>query len=212
MVAPSAQSARKELDFYLALGPAMAATRGFGASETQKVFLHARDLLAGGGTLTERMTVLWGAYLAHRTRAENMAARDVAHQILVLAPRDEHPGISALGHRFMGQALWMMGAFVEARFHLQQAVDLCAARQETIIAYRRFGVDDQAIALSMLSGALWVLGYPEQAAAAARQGLARARTLGLAFTTAQAELYRLRGELLLRLGKKDEVETELQRA
>src|SRR5262249_35068541 len=33
--------------------------------------------------------------------------------------------------------------------------------------------------------ALWVLGYPEQAAAAARQGLARARTLGLAFTTAQ---------------------------
>jgi class 3 adenylate cyclase/DNA polymerase III delta prime subunit len=40
---PSAQSVRKELDFYLALGPAMAATRGFGAPETQKVFLHARD-------------------------------------------------------------------------------------------------------------------------------------------------------------------------
>src|SRR5262249_18590921 len=182
---PSSQSMGKELDFYLALGPAMAATRGFGAPETQKVFLHARDLLADGGTVSERMTVLWGAYLAHRTRAENIAAREVAHQILALASQDEHPGISALGHRFMGQALLMMGAFVEARFHLQQVVDLCAAQPETITAYRRFGVDDQAIALSMLSGTLWALGYPERAAATARQALARARTLGLTFTTAQ---------------------------
>ena len=37
--APSAERVRKELDFYLALGPATAATEGYAAPETLNVFL-----------------------------------------------------------------------------------------------------------------------------------------------------------------------------
>ena len=47
--------------------------------------------------------------------------------------------------------------------------------------------------LSSLLETLWILGYPEQAVAASTQALARARSLGLAFTTAFA----LDGEALL---------------
>ena len=36
---PSTERVRKELDFYLALGPAMAATEGYAAPETLRVFL-----------------------------------------------------------------------------------------------------------------------------------------------------------------------------
>jgi hypothetical protein len=32
-----------------------------------------------------------------------------------------------------------MGAFVDARLHLERTLALCAANQETIAAYRRFG-------------------------------------------------------------------------
>ena len=46
----------------------MAATEGYAAPETLRVFSYARDLLADGGTLTEQMTVLWGVYLAHSMR------------------------------------------------------------------------------------------------------------------------------------------------
>jgi class 3 adenylate cyclase/tetratricopeptide (TPR) repeat protein len=189
----SAERDRKELDFYLALGPAMAATEGYATPETLRVFSHARDLLGDGGTLTEQMTVLWGVYLAHSMRAENIAAREVAQRCLALATEHEHLGMSALGNRFMGQTLWMMGDFVEARFHLERTVELCAAHQETLTAYRRFGADDEVAALSALSRALLLLGYPEQAARAAGQALARARSMGLAFTTALA----LDGESLL---------------
>jgi tetratricopeptide (TPR) repeat protein len=192
-LAPSPERVRKELDFYLALGPAMAATEGYATPETLRVFSHARDLLGEGGTPTEQMTVLWGVYLAHAMRAEHIAARDVARQCLALAAEHEHPGMSALGNRFMGQTLWLMGGFVDARFHLQRTLDLCIAHQETITSYRRFGADDQVTALSSLSRTLLVLGYPEQAAAVAGQALARARSLGLAFTTAFA----LDGEALL---------------
>ena len=56
----------------------MAATEGDAAPETSRVFARARDLLGDGGTSTEQMTVLWGNYLAHSMRAENIAALEVA--------------------------------------------------------------------------------------------------------------------------------------
>src|SRR5262245_3082388 len=185
-LAPSPERVRKELDFYLALGPAMAATEGDAAPETLRVFSHARELLGDGGTLTEQMTVLWGAYLAHSMRAEHTAARDVAHQCLALAAHHEHPGMSALANRFMGQTLHFMGAFVEARVHLERTLDLCAANQETIAAYRRFGTDDQVNALSFLAPTLLLLGYPEQSATAVGQAVSRAQAMGLAYSTALA--------------------------
>jgi class 3 adenylate cyclase/tetratricopeptide (TPR) repeat protein len=191
--APSTQRGRKELDLYLALGPATAATEGYAATETLRVFSHARDLLGDCGTPTEQMTVLWGVYLAHFMRAENIAAREVANRCMALAEEHEHPGMLALANRFMGQTLWTMGAFVDARFHLERSLELCTANQETITSYRRFGVDDEVSALSALSRTLLILGYPEQAAAVAERALARARNMGLAFTTAFA----LDGEALL---------------
>jgi predicted ATPase len=185
-LAPSSERVRKELDFYLALGPAMAATEGDAAPETLLVFSHARELLGDGGTLTEQMTVLWGAYLAHSMRAEHTAAREVAHRCLTLAAHHEHPGMSALANRFMGQTLHFMGAFVEARVHLERTLDLCAANEETIAAYRRFGTDDRVNALSFLASTLLLLGYPEQSAAAVGQALSRAQAMGLAYSTALA--------------------------
>jgi class 3 adenylate cyclase/predicted ATPase len=185
-LASSPERVRNELDFYLALGPAMAATEGDAASETLRVFSHARELLGDGGTLTEQMTVLWGAYLAHSMRAEHTAARDVAHQCLALAARHEHPGMSALANRFMGQTLHFMGAFVEARVHLERTLDLCAANQEAIAAYRRFGTDDRVNALSFLAVTLLLLGYPEQSATAVGQAVSRAQAIGLAYSTALA--------------------------
>jgi tetratricopeptide (TPR) repeat protein len=182
-LAPLPERVRKELDFYLALGPAMAATEGYAAPETLRVFSHARELLGEGGTPTQQMTVLWGAYLAHSERAEHTAALEISRQYLELAAEHEHPGMSALGNRFTGQTLWMMGAFVDARLHLEQTLDICAANQETITSYRRFGTDDQVRALSFLASTFLLLGYPERSAAAVEQALTRARAMGLAFTT-----------------------------
>jgi class 3 adenylate cyclase/predicted ATPase len=180
----SAERVRKELDFYLALGPAMAATEGYATLETLRIFSHARDLLGESGTLTEQMTVLWGAYLAHNMRAEHTDALEVARQLLALATHHEHPGVSALANRFMGQTLHLMGAFVGARLHLERTLALCTTNQEVINAYRRFGVDDQVTALSFLAFTLLLLGYPERSAAAAAEAVSRARAMGLAFTTA----------------------------
>ena len=185
-LAQSPERVRKELDFYLALGPAVAATEGDAAHETSRVFSHARSLLGDGGTLKEQMTVLWGVYLAHSMRAEHTAAIEVARQCLALAADHGHPGVSALANRFMGQTLHFMGAFVDARVHLERTLALCATNPETIATYRRFGTDDQVNTLSFLASTLLLLGYPEQSAVAAEKAVSRARAIGLTFTTALA--------------------------
>ena len=161
----------KELDFLLALGPATSATEGYAAPEALGVFLRARDLLGDGGTPTEQMTVLWGIYLVHSNRAEHIAARDIAQRCLSLATQYNHPGMLALATRFMGQTRWMMGAFVDARIHLERSLEVCAANREMITSYRRFGADDEVTASSALSRTLLILGYPEQAAAVAQDPL-----------------------------------------
>jgi class 3 adenylate cyclase/tetratricopeptide (TPR) repeat protein len=180
---PSPQRPRKELEFYLALGPAMAATEGFARPGPWNVFSRARELLGDGGTPTERMTVLWGAYLAHSMQAEHAAALDVARQCLKIGG---HPGISALGNRFTGQTLSFMGKFIDARLHLEESIALCAAHGEPITDYRKFGTDDQVTALAFLAPTLLLLGYPEQSAATAEQAVSRAKEIGLAFTIALA--------------------------
>jgi class 3 adenylate cyclase/tetratricopeptide (TPR) repeat protein len=181
---PSPKRTRRELDFCLALGPALAATQGYAALETVRIFSHARELRGDGGTLNERMTVLWGGYLAHSIRAEHGAALEVARQCLTLATEHQHPGMEALGNRFVGQTLSFMGAFVDARDHLARALALCSAHQETINNYRKFGTDDQVLALSFLASTLLLLGYPRQSAGAAQQAVSRARAINHAFTTA----------------------------
>ena len=185
-LAQSPGRVRKELDFYLALGPAVAATEGDAAHETSRVFSRARELLGDAGTLKEQMTIFWGTYLAYSMRAEHAAAIEVARQCLALALDHDHPGVSALANRFMGQTSHYMGDFVNARAHLERTLALCATNPDTIATYRRFGVDDQVNTLSFLASTLLLLGYPEQSAAAAEKAETRARAIGRTFTTALA--------------------------
>src|SRR5262249_40655883 len=143
-----------------------------------------RDLLGDGESLKEQMTVLWGTYLAHNMRAEHVAASEIARQCLALATRYEHPGVLALGNRFMGQTLSFMGAFADARHHLERTITLCTANRIIMVADRRFGFDDQVVALGFVTFTLLVLGYPEQCTAANGQAVALARAMGLPYTTA----------------------------
>lgn len=182
----SPQRDRKELDFHLALGPAVAATEGDAAPETLRIFSRARALLGGSASLEERMTILWGNYLAHSMRAEYSTALEDARHCLSLAAEFDHPGVSVLAARFLGQTLHLTGAFADARKHLERALALCSTNPVAISTYRRFGVDDAVNSLAWLSSTLLVLGYPKQSELLVERTEALARTRQQSFTTALA--------------------------
>jgi class 3 adenylate cyclase/predicted ATPase len=178
---------RKELALHLALGPAITATKGYSAQETMHVYSRARDLLRDSATIAEQMIALWGLWNVHWGRAEHIAGLDVAKQCLALALRHEDTEASALANRMMGITLCLMGAFAEARRHLEGILGFSTASQEVSTYFDlAYGHDNRVVAKSYLARVLWPLGYPEQAATAAMEAVARARVIGHAVTSAVA--------------------------
>src|SRR5258708_39600005 len=96
-------------------------------------------------------------------RGENIAAREVAQRCLALAQEHAQPGMSALGHRFMGEILWMMGAVTDSRVHLERTLELCDANRETITSYRGVGPLVGERENAPLSQALVLPGSPHEA-------------------------------------------------
>src|SRR5215475_12617046 len=82
----------------------------------------------------------------------------------------------------MGLTLWATGRFSEAAPHFQRAVELYAPGQGNVTDLR-YSQDHAVWAQMMLASTLWALGYPQQAASAATQSIAWARTIGHAMTT-----------------------------
>src|SRR5262249_22238943 len=175
----SPERGRKELALHLALGPAITATKGYSAQETLHVYCRARDLLDDSATLAEQMIALWGLWNVHWGRAEHVAGLEVAKQCLTLALRHENDEASALANRMMGITLCLMGAFAEARRHLEGILGLSTARQRISTYFDlAYGHDNRVVAQSYLARVLWPLGYPEQAATSAMEAVARARVIG----------------------------------
>ncbi len=168
---------RRELELHLALGQMMRATEGYAGPETLRTFSRARDLLDERATDNEQNTVLYGLWSVHYVRAEHVAAREVSLHCLQLAKQHRDTDAPGLANLLMGCSFWAMGAFVESRRHLELTRKLCATEGgDTVLS--RFSQNNGVASLSYLSWTLWPLGYPEQAAAAAREAILRARRTG----------------------------------
>jgi hypothetical protein len=94
----------------------------------------------------------------------------------------------ALANRIMGQSMLTMGDFAGARLHLEKSMQIYNAGQTVTFSGLLYGYSDRVATESFLALALWIIGYPEQASAAAARALARAREIGHATMTAIALL------------------------
>jgi tetratricopeptide (TPR) repeat protein len=86
-----------------------------------------------------------------------------------------------IGHRLIGNSLWVTGNIAEGRGHLDQAIALYDPAEHRPPA-TRVGQDAAVTSLAYRSLALWLLGYPEAALRDADDALRNARKLGQAAT------------------------------
>ena len=172
-----AERDHRELRLYLALGPTMRAIKGSAAQELLDVYSRARELVTEDATVREQMNVLYGLWIIHFVRSEHEAAHTLARDCIELCTRHQDTDFPALAHSLMGNALWAKGAFCEARYHLDRSLAFCSS-EHLSIGSSRAAHNHSVAALSFLGFTLWPLGYPEQAAAAAAQSVARADSTG----------------------------------
>src|SRR5262249_7911715 len=138
---------QQELALQTTLGPALIATKGYGAPEVAQAYTRARELCRQMGETPDVFPVLRGGWGFHEARAELQVARELGEQLLVLAQRLQDPVYLIEAYRALGNTLFWLGEFAPTRVYLEQAIALYDFQQHRSLAFL-YGTDPAVICLS----------------------------------------------------------------
>jgi predicted ATPase len=167
---------QQELGFQMVLGPALMATQGYAGRDVERAYARARQLCQQVGETPQLFPVLWGLCRFYTTRGELQTARELEDQLLRLAQRQDDPDLLMAAHNALGQTLFYLGEFALARTHLEQGAALYEPQQHRSHALL-YVTNPGLFCLTLVSWALWFLGYPEQALHRSQQACTLAQEL-----------------------------------
>jgi len=162
-----------ELEIRMALGPALIATRGYGALEVEQTYQSARQLCRSLGDTLQLFPVLCGLWVFYLVRGELDQAQELADKLERLAESQGDSAYRLLAEAARGQTAFYRGDFDEAEVLLSQAVARHDPGLHRGLAFLYFDTDPVAGSLSYLAWTRLIKGDP----AAAREADARAREL-----------------------------------
>jgi class 3 adenylate cyclase/predicted ATPase len=123
-----------ELQLQQSLGNAFAAGKGFAAAETIEAYKRALDLCNTTENSPQRFAALNGIIAFHITRGDFEQSRALAEDLLTLAHQQDDPMPKLMGHRALGQALFLTGELTGARDHLSNSLELYDAAHHGTLA------------------------------------------------------------------------------
>jgi class 3 adenylate cyclase/predicted ATPase len=177
---------QQELRLQLALAGPLVFAKGWAAPEVERVHTRALELCRQVEETPELFRVLRGLHGFYLTRAGLKTTREMAEQCLSLAQNVHNPIFLAWAHFILGQNLFWLGEFAQAREHLEEGIALYDPQQ-----HRSYGtLNDPGVArLSYAAWTLWVLGYPDQALKRIREALTLAQGLSHPYSLAMTLSY-----------------------
>ncbi len=179
---------QQEITLRLALGGPLIAAKGYAAAEVEDTYARALELCHHVGEIPQLFPVLWGLFGFYLVRAEFQKAREIGEQLLRMAQRTQNPTLCLEASLVMGQLLFHLGEFGEARTHLERGIALYDPQKHRPDVFRT--VQDAGVScLSYAAWSLWLLGYPDQALARSREALTLAQKLAHPLTLAWALNY-----------------------
>jgi predicted ATPase len=176
---------RRELHLQVALGMQLQVTQGFAAAAAEPTYTRALELchrLQENGPL---FAVLWGLWLFHKVRSELSQARALAEQLFAQAGRVADPALVLQSHQALAVTALCLGEPAAARGHMEQGTALYDPRRHRGHTFL-YGQDPGVACLAIGAVALWLLGYPDQAARRSREAAALGEELGQPSTLALA--------------------------
>ena len=189
------QSARQELKLQVALGEPFVAVKGYGSPEAEATYARALKLCRELGDTRHLFPATFGLWHYHYGQAAFYRARDLGDQLLGLAERRDNPLFLVAAHQALGQSLYNLGEFVEARKHLEQARQGLEIKLDRS-PHLRYGVAPGVQRMASLAQLLWCLGYPDQALQRSREAIGLARDLRHPHSLACSMYFAIRLHLL----------------
>ena len=169
---------QQELTLLISLGSCLMATQGFAAPEVERVYGRARELAQAIDDLPQKFSVLFGLWRFHLVRGEYAAAGEMIEKLQCLS--ECMPGSEQFlpAQQALGLTAFRLGAFADARAHLERAVDIYdPSVHGPENAQGMMGQDPGVTSLAVLAWMLWHLGYPDQALQRSREAIDLAREL-----------------------------------
>jgi len=184
-MAESPERAQQELDFLIALGSALVATKGIAASEVEHTYARARERAVQLGEHPHLYSAMLGLSAYYLIRGEFQQARELAEHALKLAAHVENPAVLVESHYVLGTALFHLGYLDAARANLEQGLAAYETQQHSAMV-SGFGHDSGILCLCYLARILWFQGYPDQAQRRSAEAMVLARELAHPFSLAVA--------------------------
>jgi predicted ATPase len=178
--------AQQELDLQIALGPALAATKGYAAPEVEQTYARARVLCAQVGETPQLLPTLRGLYLVYLNRGVLPTARELGEQLYRLAQRAAAPTPRQEAHEALGSILFHLGEYAAAWTHFEQSLALADPAAQRALDLRH-SLAPGVTCFAHAANTLWCLGYPAQAVRRSQEALALAQELAHPQSLAQAQ-------------------------
>jgi predicted ATPase/DNA-binding SARP family transcriptional activator len=167
---------QQELRLQVTLAFSLLCTRGYAAPETGANMARARRLCETLGEAAQLQPVRMGLWTYYITTGDMKAAREAAEQLLTMAGKLNDPALRLGAHAALGITLRQQGELVAGRRHCEEASrHYDVAEHQRYVRLYRF--DPGIYAESIMVGALWQLGFPDQARRKSTETLALARAL-----------------------------------
>src|SRR5262245_9845471 len=174
---------RQEIALHIALGAAQIVVKGHAAAEVEQTYLRARELCERIGADAELMPVFFGLWRCYIARPQLRKALELGESLQQLALKADDAGLGVIADYTVGLPRYFLGEFAEARRSLEKGIAHYASEQAPLF---RIGQDPGVGCRSYAAMCLWVLGFPDQAVARGRDGLALALELKHPFSVAFA--------------------------
>jgi predicted ATPase len=115
-------------------------------------------------------------------------ARELGDTLLRLAQRAHDLALAVIAPYALGATWFWLGAFPAARQHLEEGIAHYTPAQRRALLFR-MGQDPGVACRAIAAGALWLLGYPDQALARLHEALVLAQELSHPYSLAYARYW-----------------------
>jgi class 3 adenylate cyclase/predicted ATPase len=181
----SAWRHQQELDYQIARGKALIATKGYAESITGATFARAHQLCDLLNQPPQLLAVLHGEWTHALLRGELASAHQRATDLLKQGEARGDELWTLMGCRFVGVTCFPLGEFAAGRDHLERGLKLFDPTRRS--TYAALTVDDaQVVMQTYLAYALLYLGDVDQARAQCQAALAEARRLSQPYSLTHA--------------------------
>jgi DNA-binding winged helix-turn-helix (wHTH) protein/predicted ATPase len=169
---------QQALALQVTLGTALTATQGYAAPEVASTYARAWELCTQMGETPQLLPVLLGIGRFYTVRGEFKTARDVGTYLLAMAEASGDPALLLAAHNALGIVSLYSGDFEVALDHLERGTESTTSEKRDTGEARAFRLVPPVVTCAIHAAwTLWILGYPDRAAARAREALTLARAL-----------------------------------